>query len=131
MGFKHKLFVMGREDLLPLIVRRNSKSSESQDEDSSSCTTRTVPGEDILKQLINSNEQLLKSVMDLREHQKKTDRELSAVRGELTNTRIFMHSLGSSLQNVLSSGLPQPNHYSPSSARSPSYSSTPPKRPQR
>merc|ERR1712107_811518 len=67
---------------------------------------------------------------ELREHQKQTDRELAAVRSELTNTRAYMHSLGSSLQNALSAP-PTPNQYVSSSSRSPPYSAVPPKRTQR
>jgi len=122
LEFKHKLFHKDQEDLLPHIVRRNAKSTTgSPNEDNSCSSTGASQEEDVLKQLINSNEQLLKSILELKEHQKKTDRELALVRSELTNTRMYMHSMNSSLHAMY-----QPNRCSPFSTRtaSPQYGVT-------
>ena len=90
LEFKHKLFHRDHEELLPHITRRTASKEDVEQ--------TSVRHEDLLYQLVDTNKRLVKKMNQLEEQRAMADRELSALRRELGETRSFAFQLDASLK---------------------------------
>jgi len=89
--FSHKLFHRDHEELLPHIVRRTS--SKVSDEEAS-----PTQQNDLLRQLVDNNKELIRRLKKLEEQHRQADTELHGVRKELVETKEYAQRLTATLQ---------------------------------